>query len=366
MDNKYNLRVSPKVLVTTGAGNVIKGGADVWTNHFLKEVWPKLPNKKEWFLLIDSRKPSDFEPSSLPKGLQYHHHFEDTDKTDAWLSQSESIHFLHSHYHHRPHIWKYEYKFDTIFVHAYAREMEEVLNKIPEIEQLQFNTKVDSKFYDEFLQGFKKRIWVGCNKTSMHEIFPNFSFTIPNFYEFKVNGEVSPYCDNGKVAYAARIETRKLFHWMESLSGYALVDQKDFYNLKDTTRFNFNNIQLYQWDPEIHRHFMAKDWGIFHGAHLNEPFGYNIFQAVDWGKLPIINTDWCPDLDYDYRASTMNEFHIMAKRIKKDNIEVRKDNLNRIKTYLKKFDNKEEWTQKIIKSITLNKYEYLDVINVEI
>jgi hypothetical protein len=46
---KYNLRIAPKVLITTGAGNVIKGGADVWTNHFLKEVWPKLPNKKEWF-----------------------------------------------------------------------------------------------------------------------------------------------------------------------------------------------------------------------------------------------------------------------------------------------------------------------------
>lgn len=362
---KYKLRVAPKVLVTTGAGNVIKGGADVWTNHFLKEVWPKLPNKKEWFLLIDSKKPGDFEPSSLPKGLQYHHHFEDPDKTDAWLEHAESISFLHSHYHLRPHIWKYEEKFDTIFVHAYAREMTEILDNIPEIIDIQLNTKVDVNFYDDFVQGFKKRIWVGCNKTKMMENFPNFSFNIPNFYEFKINGQLTNNCDNGKVGYAARIETRKLFHWMEGLEGYALVDQKDFINLKETTPFNFKDIQIYQWAPDIHQHFMAKKWGIFHGAHMNEPFGYNIFQSVDWGKLPIINKDWCPDLNYDFRASTMNEFHIMVKKIKKSDSSVRLDNFNRIKNYLKKFDNKEIWTEQILKALTLDKYEYLDFYNSE-
>lgn len=363
---KYNLRIAPKVLITTGAGNVIKGGADIWTNHFLKEVWPKLPNKKEWFLLIDSRKPSAFEPSSLPKGLQYHHHFEDPEKTDAWLEQSSSIHFLHSHYHKRQHIFKYESKFDTIFVHAYAKEMVNILDKIPQIHDLQLNTKVDVKFYDEFLQGFQKRVWVGCNPTEMFNTLPNFTFNIPNFYEFIKNGELSKYCDNGRVAYAARIETRKLFHWMDGLNGFALVDQKDFCNIKDTTTFKFKNIQLFQWDPDIHSHFMAKHWGIFHGAHLNEPFGYNIFQAVDWGKLPIINSDWCTDLDYEYRASNINEFHSTVKKIKKHSDVVRKENLNQIRNFLKRYDYKEKWTQQILKVLTLNKYDYLDFVNSEI
>lgn len=360
---KYNFKMSPKILVTTGAGNVVKGGADVWTNHFLKEVWPKLPNKKYWLLLIDSKKPAEFEPSSLPKGLIYHHHYEDPSITDEWLNLSDKIHFLHAHYHHRPHIWKYEDKFDTIFVHAYAREMVEVINNIRDIELLQFNTKVDSDYFDDFLQGFHKRIWVGCNPTKMTENIPNFTFNIPNFYEFGPPKKPSQYCDNGEVGYTARIETRKLFHWMSSLKGYALVEQKDFYNLRDTTTFNFKNIKLYQWDPDIYVNFMNKKWGIFHGAHMKEPFGYNIFQAVDRGKIPIINKDWCVDLDYDYRASTINEFHIMVKQIKKDSVEKRTQNLTKIRNYLEQFDNKKEWVQKIIKSLTLDKYEYLDYEN---
>lgn len=43
--------MSTQVLVTTGAGNVIKGGADIWTNHFLKEVWPNLPKRRSWLYL---------------------------------------------------------------------------------------------------------------------------------------------------------------------------------------------------------------------------------------------------------------------------------------------------------------------------
>ena len=49
--------------------------------------------------------------------------------------------------------------------------------------------------------------------------------------------------------------------------------------------------------------FMRKDFGIFHGAYFKEPFGYSIFQAVDYGKIPIIHTDWAKEVDYKYRAS---------------------------------------------------------------
>ena len=72
------------LLVCTGAGNVIQGGADIWVNNFLKEVWPILPRKKKYKLLIDSKQPTNFEPSSLPKGLKYHFHFNDKSVTEEW------------------------------------------------------------------------------------------------------------------------------------------------------------------------------------------------------------------------------------------------------------------------------------------
>ena len=352
--------MSTQVLVTTGAGNVIKGGADIWTNHFLKEVWPKLPKRRSWLLLIDSKRPLDFNPKSLPEKLIYHFHGDDPQKTKEWLSKASKIHFLHSHYHKRPHIFFYEDKFDTIFVHANPREMMDVIKEIPEINRHQLNTKVDVDFYEDFLWSFKKLVWVGCNKTKLKETHPNYFFNIPNFYEFKINAKLSNHFSNRKVAYAARIETRKLFHWMKSQKGPILVDQKDFKNIKDLTDWSFSGLDLYQWDPDIHSHFMAKNWGIFHGAHLKEPFGYNIFQAVDWGKIPIINKDWCPELNYKYRAGTINDFEKMVGKIAKDSQEVRLEEFNKIKSFMKKFDNKQEWVKKITQALTDTKYDMLD------
>ena len=56
------------LLVCTGAGNVIQGGADIWVNNFLKEVWPTLPNRVRFRLLIDSNAldPYVFTNWSLP------------------------------------------------------------------------------------------------------------------------------------------------------------------------------------------------------------------------------------------------------------------------------------------------------------
>lgn len=354
MDKKY----TPKILITTGAGNTINGGADIWTNHFLKLVWRTLPNFKEWFLLIDSKRPTDFDPTSLPKGLQYHFHYDDPNKTKDWLEKAQKIDVLHSHYHKREHIWKYEDKFDTIFVHAYPREMVDVIEKIPETNKLQFNTKVDVNFYDDYLATFKKRVWIGCNETELFKNHPNYTYTIPNFYEFIQNDKISNYVKSGRVGYAARIESRKLFHWLEGLEGYALTDQRDFKNLKDIIPYQFKNISVYQWNPDIHHFFMCKNWGIFHGAHIKEPFGYNIFQAVDYGKIPIINTDWCPELKYKYRARTMNEFHKMVKQIVKDSEMENMSEFNSIKNYMQKFTNKQEWVHKVRQMIIPNNEKF--------
>lgn len=347
-----NNKFTTKILLTTGAGNVIQGGADIWVNNFLKEVWPKLPNRSTWRLLIDSKRPSDFRPDSLPKGLKYHFHGDSEIQTKKWLELCDEIHSLHSHYHKREHIWKYEDKFETIFVHAYPREMNETLDKIPELKRLQYNTNVDAKWVDDYISTFKKRIWIGCNPTSMLEDFPNYTYTIPNYYEFTRNLDLTNHVDNGKVGFASRAESRKCLHWLHNQKGLALTSQFDVKNLRDTTTYSLPNIDIYQWDSKIYNNFMQKNWGIFHGAYFKEPFGYSIFQAVDYGKLPIIHTDWCSDLDYKYRASTHNEFNKIVKKILKDSHQERLENFNRLKNYLKKYDNKDKWVTDVITMIT--------------
>ena len=96
---------------------------------------------------------------------------------------------------------------------------------------------------------------------------------------------------------------------------------------------------------------MLKNWGIFHGAYFKEPFGYSIFQAVDYGKLPILNKDWAPEVPYKYRVSTKNEFDEMIKQMVKDSYNEREENWLNLKNYMKKFDNKEEWIDKVRTSI---------------
>ena len=97
---------------------------------------------------------------------------------------------------------------------------------------------------------------------------------------------------------------------------------------------------------------MNKDFGIFHGAYFKEPFGYSIFQAIDYGKLPIIHTDWAKDVDYKYRASTKNEFDKCIRKILLDSEEERYTQFAKLKTYMLKFQNVESWKNKILKTLT--------------
>ena len=96
---------------------------------------------------------------------------------------------------------------------------------------------------------------------------------------------------------------------------------------------------------------MRKNFGIFHGAYFKEPFGYSIFQAIDYGKLPIIHTDWAKDVDYKYRASTKNEFDKCIKRIVYDSEEDRYREFAKLKTYMLKYQNVASWRNKILKTL---------------
>ena len=92
---------------------------------------------------------------------------------------------------------------------------------------------------------------------------------------------------------------------------------------------------------------MLKNWGIFHGAYFQEPFGYSIFQAVDYGKLPILNWDWAPELNYKYRVGNKMEFDKCLKTILKDSYETRLENFMRLKSYMLQFGNIDKWVDDV-------------------
>jgi hypothetical protein len=95
---------------------------------------------------------------------------------------------------------------------------------------------------------------------------------------------------------------------------------------------------------------MKKDWGISHSAHIFEPFGYSIFQAVDYGKIPILAEDWLTEYEYPLRASNSADFKSQYERICRMGLDERRDILFPLREYLdEKFGNKERWVEQMLR-----------------
>ena len=325
-----------KLLVTTGFGNIIQGGADVWTNHFIDLVLPQLSD--DYFIFVDGRKPVGFETSLT----NYHFHYDDNNKSEQLLEDCEEIHFLHANYHKREHLWKHKDKWCNIFVHAYLPDM---LNYGDS--EKQFQTNIDTEAVDDLMEYCEQRIWIGLTDSHLFTDYPDNTITIPNFYEFK-NDFLLQRLTDSKIGFTSRIESRKNVHYLDKHRGFVLSGKYDWKNIVETNEYDFNDIKFYQWNSNILDSFMKKDWSISHSCHTNEPFGYSIFQAVDYGKLPILHSDW-GDVDYKYRASSKEEFDSMVEIICKDSYEEHLDNWMRLSDWMMQYDNKWAWRDKIKK-----------------
>ena len=323
-----------KLLVTTGFGNIIQGGADVWTNHFIDLVLPQLTD--DYFIFIDGRKPVGFETSLT----NYHFHYDNNNKSEQLLEDCTEIHFLHANYHKREQLWKHKDKWGNIFVHAYLPDMLKYGDSTK-----QFQTNIDTEAVDDLMKYCKQRIWIGLTDSQLFTDYPDNTITIPNFYEFK-NDFLLQRLTDSKIGFTSRIESRKNVHYLDKHRGFVLSGKYDWKNIVETNEYDFNDIKFYQWNSNILDSFMKKDWSISHSCHTNEPFGYSIFQAVDYGKLPILHSNW-GDVDYKYRASSKKEFDSMVEIICRDSYEEQLDNWVRLSEWMMKYDNKWEWRDKI-------------------
>ena len=316
------------------------GGSDIWVNNFLEYVYPYL--KYPTVLLIDGRMPVGFNTDSIP--CQFVFSKENPLLVGPLLRNSRKIHFLHNNYYRRDELWEHKHKFDTIFCHAYIKE---IINTNIDLglNRVWLPTTMDLQWEQDVLNQCKKIVWIGCNDGMVQKDFGKKVIQIPNYYEWKEN---RPYkWLNDRIGYAARSETRKCFHFLDNHIGYALTDKIGFENLKEGLDLNLRRIRFYPYNLESHRNFFNLDFTPFHACYVNEPFGYSIFNAVDYGKLPILNKFWMPRIPYKYRASTKEEFDKMYD-IMCDDFEVEREyQFNLLKDALQQYTNKEEWIYEI-------------------
>lgn len=329
------------VLVTTGAGNIPMGGSDIWVNDFLKNVYPHL--NYPIVLLIDGRKPVGFNSDSIP--CQFLFSKEAPDLVEPILRNARKIHFLHNNYFRREQLWEYKEKFDIIFVHAYIKE---IINTNIDLglDRVWLPTTMDLQWEQDVLNQCKQIVWIGCNDGLVQKDFSTKCIQISNYYEYKEQRKYQ-WLDS-KIGYAARSETRKCFHFLDNHKGYAITDKIGFENLKEGLNLNLKKIRFYPYNLENHKNFFNLDFTPFHACYVNEPFGYSIFNAIDYGKLPILNKWWMPRVSYKYRANTKDEFNKMYELMCNDTESEREYWFNKLKEGLHKYTNKASWIQHLI------------------
>ncbi len=188
------------------------------------------------------------------------------------------------------------------------------------------------------------KIWVGLyhfpyQTENLHHI--------SNYYEFSHKLEIK---DNTKIGFAARAEGRKNVEYIDGLDSIIFTNSETFNKYyRKKYGYRFEKSKVYKFDYKYKERFYGLDWGISHSCFEYEPFGYGIFEAVDWGKLPILHEKWHVPLDYKYKAFDKESFEQTYKTICDDDYETRKIEFQKLKNWMiNRFSDKEGWKQKLL------------------
>ena len=263
------------VFITTGYNENVIGGSDLWVSNFIDNIFPLI--KEPFALLIDGR------PYINRKEDFYKlYTFDNDGKTDALLDSADKVVFLHHSYKPNPIIQKYLHKTYLTFVHAFIPDMVGLNDGYENL-----MTRLDWHWQKDILDNSKNIVWIGYEKDTIHTYYPK-TITIPNYYEWKNKKPFVGIIDN-KVGYAARCETRKNAHYLDSIPAFIFSNKYDYKRMLEGSKINASVHQFIEFDYCFHNKFFEKNFQIFHGAYTKEPFGYAIFDAIDNGKLPILD-----------------------------------------------------------------------------
>ena len=329
--------MSYDVYYATGGGSLVYGGSDVWVNNWLREVAPKLNHPSK--LLIHRRRPDDVKVDS---SIEVIWQGDDPKNFYELINNCRKLHILHGYYHPLKVIEENKDKIESMCVHVSVRLSLQAGFQLGLPKLMHF--AASKEWEDKITEWSKKVIWIGLDKISLHDQVD--IIDIPNYYEFTQNKKV---CMSNRVGFAARCETRKSPHFLEGIDSYAFTDLDDWKWWKTRAGFKFEKTRLYQFQyKNLHRFFNRDDWGISHSCFLNEPFGYSIFQSLDYGKLPILQQDWLSNYEYPFRALNKQQFDEQIDNISELSEKERQGYLDGLRDYCRKYDNKEEWVEKYL------------------
>tara|TARA_B000000532_G_scaffold198600_1_gene164927 strand:- start:22 stop:1191 length:1170 start_codon:yes stop_codon:yes gene_type:complete len=365
-----NLNEPYDVYVATEVGSVSHGGVSLWVDYWVNNVAPYLITKPiliieveqtdEWdvyvkqFVDVIHRPGSDWEWEYTMSQLPIANYFSLPDRrtVDMVINGARKFHLLSY-----PLPIKYQgdennlpvkkmreiYKrdIDSFVCHSLEREtikfqMDTI--KFPKKVKKYMKNSID--FQNLLLKDAKLTAWIGVDEDD------TFDYHIPNFYEFKHN---LPATESNIVGFPARSEPRKNLNFLKNSKSLLFTSEKNFDTYINITKTKFKSVEVIDYKREnIENFYLREDWGISHSCFESEPFGYSIFQSVDYGKLPIIHKNWCKDMKYPFRASTQKQFETQVAKISKLSLEEKNTYLNELRDYLSKFSSKEKWRNDLL------------------
>jgi hypothetical protein len=327
------------VYYTTGGGPWVNAGTDTWVNLWLELIAPKLEVKP--VLLLHRNRPKGHEDFQFP--IEAHWHGDDILKFEKIINDCRRIHILHGHYTPMKVLEENKHK---IYSNVLHNSVDHILkSQVGTDASLGWHPYLDSSWEKQINEWAKHSIWVG-----LYDILIE-NTNITNFYEFKHN---KPLSKSNKLGFAARCEGRKNPHYLDGLPSYVFTNSIEF-NLvwKNGAKVDMSKSRVFHYDSRFSDKFWNMNWGISHSCFSSEPFGYSIFQSVDMGKLPILNLNWCKELEYPYRASNKKEFVNIYNKLIETSYEEKNKWFLHLKQYMKdNFTDKERWVR-----------EFLDIYN---
>ena len=327
--------MSYDVYYTTGGGPWVNAGTDTWVNLWMELVAPKLDVKP--ILLIHRNKPKEYSDYKFP--IEVHWHGDDIEKFEELCRGARRINILHGHYTPMKVI---DNNLDKIHSNVLHNSVDHILkSQVGTDASIGWHPYLDSSWETTINNHTKNSIWVGLFDIKIENI------NIPNFYEFKQN---LPLSKSNTIGFASRCEGRKNPHYLDRLKSLVFTNSNEFKVVwKNSVKIDCSKMKIYHYKSEFKDTFYNMDWGISHSAFTNEPFGYGIFEAIDYGKLPILHSTWCKDFEYPYRVSSKKEFVDIYSRL----IETPYSEKNKWFKSLKKFmidnyTNKDKWVNDLL------------------
>ena len=206
-------------------------------------------------------------------------------------------------------------------------------------------TKQDLKYQDVsidfqelLIKDSKETIWIGTEDEE------GFDYIVSNCYKFEHNLPT----DSNVVGFHQDV-ARKNLQFLQNLDSIIFTKVMLSYLSKVKTKFKLPKTKLEEYRVEkIHDFYMSNEWGISHSCFENEPFGYSIFQSIDYGKLPIISKDWCKEMEYPFFGIYKKTIGKKSLEISNLSIEDRNNYLGELRTYLSKYTSVEKWRDDLL------------------